>query len=126
MPFPVALLDSEGQEMPLTLEGETTEGPGTRMFELSEASHTWTFVGLKEKPVPSLNRGFAAPIVLDLTYSTDELALLARTDSDPFNRWEAMNRLMMKALLDQVRANLQGEQADVSPVLINAFGTGRR
>ena len=123
MPFPVALLDSEGQEMPLTLEGETTEGPGTRMFELSEASHTWTFVGLKEKPVPSLNRGFAAPIVLDLTYSTDELALLARTDSAPFNRWEAMNRLMMKALLDQVRANLQGEQADVSPVLINAFGT---
>ena len=122
MPFPVALLNSEGQEMPVTLEGETTEGPTTRMFELSERSHTWTFVGLQEKPVLSLNRGFAAPIVLDFAYSTDELALLARTDSDPFNRWEAMNRLMMTALLDQVRANLQGEQADVSPVLINAFG----
>lgn len=123
MPFPVALLDAEGREMPVLLEGEP-EGAAqlTRMFELKDSRQTWIFSGLREKPVPSLNRGFAAPIILDVVPSADELALLARADSDPFNRWEAMNRLMMKAILEQVRAVLVNEQTPVDPTLQEAFG----
>ena len=124
MPFPIALLDANGAEMPLLLEGES-EGAAqpTRMFELSEERQTWTFVGLHEEPVPSLNRGFAAPIILDVSYTLEQLALLASTDSDPFNRWEAMNRLMMATLLEQVRAQVQGDTTEVNPILINTFGT---
>ncbi|EJW89377.1 aminopeptidase N [gut metagenome] len=95
-----------------------------RMFELSEARHTWTFTGITSRPVPSLNRGFAAPIYLDLKQSDSDLALLARADSDAFNRYEAMNRLMMSALLTQVRSLLVTKQTtEVSSVLIEAFGT---
>lgn len=125
MPFPVALLDAEGCEMPLVLEGETAEAAQTeRMFELSEARHSWTFTGITSRPVPSLNRGFAAPIILDLKQSDSDLALLARADSDAFNRYEAMNRLMMSAILTQVRSLLMTQQTtEVSPILIEAFGT---
>ena len=123
MPFPVALLDAEGREMPVLLEGEAESAAQlTRMFELKDARQAWVFTGLREKPVPSLNRGFAAPVILDIELGADELALLARTDSDPFNRWEAMNRLMMKAILEQVRAVLANEQAPVNPTLLDAFG----
>lgn len=123
MPFPVALLDAEGREMPVLLKGES-EGSAqlTRMFELKDARQTWVFSGLREKPVPSLNRGFAAPVILDVSLDADALALLARADSDPFNRWEAMNRLMMKAILEQVRAVLANDQAPVNATLLEAFG----
>ena len=78
MPFPVALLDAEGREMPVLLKGES-EGSAqlTRMFELKDARQTWVFSGLREKPVPSLNRGFAAPVILDVSLDADALALLA-------------------------------------------------
>lgn len=123
MPFPIALLDSQGNEMPLVLEGETSEMAKTfRMFELSKARHTWVFTGIPTKPVPSLNRGFAAPIILDIKQPEEELALLARADKDPFNRYEAMNRLMMATLLTLVRSILVSKQpSEVSPILIDAF-----
>lgn len=124
MPFPVALLDAEGREMPVLLSGETESSAQTqRMLELSETRQTWVFTGLREKPVPSLNRGFAAPVMLDFPMTDDELALLSQKDSDPFNRCEAMNRLMLKALVDQTRAVLLGEEREVSTVLTDAVNT---
>lgn len=124
MPFPIALLDSEGRELPLVLEDENASAADTcRMFELSEARQTWVFTGINVKPVPSLNRGFAAPIILDIKQTEEELALLALSDSDPFNRFEAMNRLMLQALLEQVRSILISKQTtEVSPVLTETFG----
>ncbi|MFU0841517.1 MAG: hypothetical protein ACFWTZ_02655 [Burkholderia sp.] len=123
MPFPVALLDSEGREMPVKIEGEKPVAlQTTRVFELSAPVQSWRFCDLAEKPVLSLNRGFAAPIVLDFPYSDKELSLLAAHDSDPFSRWEAMNRLMMRALVEQVSADLMRQPADVKPELIEAFG----
>ncbi|MDY4162492.1 MAG: aminopeptidase N [Sutterella sp.] len=124
MPFPVSLIAPDGREMPALLADEPETAARTnRMFELSEAVQSWTFTGLSEKPVLSLNRGYAAPVIIDCSYSDAELALLAAHDSDPFSRWEAMHRLMLKALVDQVRADLLKTPTDVSPVLLEAFGT---
>lgn len=123
MPFPISLLDGTGREVPALLadEPETAARTG-RMFELSETSQSWTFVGLTDKPVLSLNRGYAAPVIIECPQTDEELALLAAHDSDPFSRWEAMQRLMMRALVAQVRADLQKAPTDVSPVLMDAFG----
>jgi len=57
------------------------------------------------KPVPSLFRGFSAPVRLEYTYSDEELALLAGGDTDSFNRWEAMQRLGTKTVLDALAAS---------------------
>ena len=46
----------------------------------------------------SLLRDFSAPVILDYAYGDDELALLLAHDRDPFNRWEAGQRLFARLI----------------------------
>jgi aminopeptidase N len=63
------------------------------MHVLTQASETLTFPGYASEPVPSLLRGFSAPVILDYDYSDQQLLALLAHDTDPFNRWEAGQRL---------------------------------
>ncbi|MDO5530624.1 aminopeptidase N [Sutterella sp.] len=123
IPFPVAFLDRNGKEMPVQL-AEEDEAPlaGTRMFELDREKCEWVFGGLAERPVLSLNRGFAAPVILDAGQTIDDRAFLAAFDPDPFNRWDAMNRLLIDAVHEQTRARLLHQSVDVNPLVTNAAG----
>ena len=56
---------------------------------------------VKEKPVPSLLRGFSAPVTLDYPYTEADLLHLLARDDDPFNRWEAGQRLAANIILEQ-------------------------
>ncbi|WP_050467959.1 aminopeptidase N [Herbaspirillum chlorophenolicum] len=101
IPVAVGLLDVKGRDMPLKLEGESgADATGTRVLELTKARQTFRFTGVNEAPVPSILRGFSAPVVLKVDYSDAELAFLMAHDSDPFNRWEAGQRLAMRRLLN--------------------------
>lgn len=123
MPFPVALLNGDGIEMPVKLEGESGAGvAGTRMLELTENSQEFVFVDLAEKPILSLNRGFAAPIILDAGLTREERLFLAARDGDPFNRWDAMNGLLIEAVRDETRARLLHEPHDIDPRLLETVG----
>ena len=111
IPVAVGLLDAEGKDLPLQLvsregrheagihEAEVRAVNTTLVLELTEARQSFTFKGITQKPVPSLLRNFSAPVVLDYDYSDDELAFLLAHDSDPFNRWEAGQRLTTRRLL---------------------------
>lgn len=123
IPFPVAFLSAEGEELPVQLADED-EAPaaGTRMFELTEAHTEFVFGGLAERPAVSLNRGFAAPIILEAGRTEEELAFFAKHETDPFNRWDAINRLFINAIHAQTRARLLRSPEDVSPLLIEAVG----
>ena len=66
---------------------------GTRTVVLTQASESFTFVNLDAEPVPSILRGFTAPVVLEFDYTDAQLLHLLAHDSDPFNRWEAGQRL---------------------------------
>ena len=121
IPFPVAFLSAAGEELPVRLAGEADDPlPGTRMFELTEERTTFVFEGLAEKPVLSLNRGFAAPVILDAGLTEEETAFLAANDPDPFNRWDAMNRLLINAVHAQTRAKLLRQPEEVSPLVVGA------
>ncbi|WP_211452145.1 aminopeptidase N [Collimonas antrihumi] len=102
IPVAVGLLDANGKDMALRL---STDGKGstadetTRVLELTKAQQTFRFVDVAEAPVPSILRNFSAPVVLDVEYSDAELAFLLAHDSDPFNRWEAGQRLATRSLL---------------------------
>ena len=63
---------------------------------------TVTFSGIPNKPVPSLFRGFSAPIKLKSQASMDDQLFLARHDSDPFNRWQALQDASMALMLDAI------------------------
>ena len=104
IPVAVGLLDSSGRDMPLTLRGDRNRGAANaaatvKVLELTETRHTFTFVNVPQRPVPSLLRGFSAPVTLAFDYPDADLAFLMAHDSDPFNRWEAGQRLAMRRLL---------------------------
>jgi aminopeptidase N len=104
LPIPVALglLGGDGRELPLQLAGETAPHPETtRVVELDGARREFTFVGLEERPVPSLLRGFSAPVRLDFPDRATQLPLLMAHDPDPFNRWDAAQQWAL-GLLQQL------------------------
>ncbi|KFE33762.1 aminopeptidase N [Thioclava atlantica] len=105
IPITVGLLGPNGQELV----------PST-VLEMTEARQSFTFEGLGARPVPSILRGFSAPVRLERDVSARELAFLLAHDTDPFNRWEAGRQLAQDALV----ALAQGEDAD--PAYIDALG----
>jgi aminopeptidase N len=84
-----------------------------QLIVLDQPSASVTFDGVNETPLLSINRNFSAPIVLTAERSDGELERLAQTDSDPFARYEAMQELMMCALV----AGANGQAADAGPVV---------
>ena len=100
IPVAVGLLDAAGRDLPLRLEGDAGDGaPTTLVLELTKAQQTFRFTQVAQQPVPSLLRNFSAPVILEFDYSDAELAFLMAHDSDPFNRWEAGQRLATRQLL---------------------------
>ncbi|MFY7955270.1 MAG: aminopeptidase N, partial [Burkholderiaceae bacterium] len=106
IPVAVGLIDAQGNDLPLRLKHDSAPDdhairplPTTMVLELTEHTQTFSFEGIEHAPVPSLLRDFSAPVVLDYDYTDDELAFLLAHDSDPFNRWEAGQRLMTRRLL---------------------------
>jgi aminopeptidase N len=70
-----------------------------RLLVLDSAEQQWTWEDIDSAPVPSLLRGFSAPVILDDGLGDAELLILLAHDSDPFNRWEAGQRLGLRRLL---------------------------
>ena len=56
------------------------------MLQIRKRSESFTFNGLPERPVPSLLRGFSAPVRLEANWSERDLEFLIANDSDLFNR----------------------------------------
>ncbi|UTA49350.1 aminopeptidase N [Simiduia sp. 21SJ11W-1] len=101
IPVRIALLGDAGQ-LPLQLKGHTPDDlPADNtemMLELTEAEQEFTFTGVKEAPVPSLLRGFSAPVNLRYEYTEAELVRLLTGDTDLFNRWSASQELAVSAV----------------------------
>ncbi|HET6522350.1 MAG TPA: aminopeptidase N, partial [Geminicoccaceae bacterium] len=122
VPLALGLLDREsGAELPLRLEGENAPRGTSRVLELREAEETFTFAGVPRPPVPSLLRGFSAPVVLDAGYTDDELRFLAAHDPDPFNRWEALQALAIKLILKLVEDRRAGRPLALDAGFADAF-----
>jgi aminopeptidase N len=106
IPLSIGLVGKNGRDLPLrTANGRPLEG---QTIVLAERTARFEFTGIGEQPVLSINRGFSAPINLVTDLSTDDLAFLAAHDSDPFNRWQALQTISMRLLLDNVAATRAG------------------
>jgi aminopeptidase N len=106
IPMAMGLIGRDGRSLPLQLEDEATPAAGfptERVLVLDQAREFFTFVNVDEEPVPSLLRGFSAPVTLVDGLSDADLLLLLKHDSDPFNRWEAGQRLALARLIGAVR-----------------------
>jgi aminopeptidase N len=83
-----------------------------RLLVLEQAEQSWSFDDVDAPPVPSLLRGFSAPVRLDDGLGDAERLVLLAHDSDPFNRWEAGQRLMLARLLAAVNSEAAPELDD--------------
>jgi aminopeptidase N len=119
IPLAVGLLDGNGQELPTRLDGETEAKPGTRVLLATQAKNRFAFVDVASPPVPSVLRGFSAPVKLS-GLSPDRLRFLAAHDTDPFVRWDSGQQFATSVLLDMVAAIQQGRTPEVDPALIEA------
>ncbi|MBP0591451.1 aminopeptidase N [Paraburkholderia sp. LEh10] len=123
IPFAIGLIGADGNDLPLRLEGEAAAfAHTTRVLEFTETEQTFTFVDVAEKPLPSLLRNFSAPVVVEYDYTADELAFLLAHDSDPFNRWEAGQRLATRELLTLAERAATGKTLELDDTVIAAFG----
>ena len=103
IPLAVGLLGPDGRDMPLRLAqgtaGSVDAAGTTAVLRLSTASATFVLEGVAAKPVPSLLRGFSAPVKLVSDLKQEDHAFLAAHDSDAFNRFEAGQQLARALLL---------------------------
>jgi aminopeptidase N len=121
IPFSVGLIGSNGADLPLRLEGEKEPNGTTRVLEFTEREQSFTFVDVNEAPLPSLLRNFSAPVIVEFDYTKEQLAFLLAHDSDPFNRWEAGQRLATRELLGLAQRASKGETLSIDNDVIDAF-----
>ncbi len=105
IPVKVGLLNRNGEAVAFDYQGKrVTEA----VLLLTEAEQTFQFEGVTETVVPSLLRGFSAPVHLNYPYSDDDLLLLLAHDSDAFTRWEAAQTLYRRAVAANLAALSDG------------------
>jgi aminopeptidase N len=121
IPLSLGLVDKNGRDLPLCLSSGEPVRQG--VVVLNESMAIFEFANLDEHPVISINRGFSAPIKLITDLSVDDLAFLAAHDSDPFNRWQALQTISMRLLIDNVDALRSGRPARKYDQLMLALAT---
>ena len=105
IPVKVGLLNRNGEAVVFDYQGKrATEA----VLLLTEAEQTFLLEGVMEAVVPSLLRGFSAPVHLNYPYSDDDLLLLLAHDSDAFTRWEAAQTLYRRAVAVNLAALSDG------------------
>jgi aminopeptidase N len=115
IPLALGLLNSEGEDITLA------NGAATEVLDVTEAEQTFTFSDLTSKPVPSLLRGFSAPVKLFYPYERDELMFLMAHDSDGFSRWDAAQKLAVDIMQEMVAAYQPGNEMVLDKRLVTAF-----
>ena len=121
MPFAVGFVGPDGRDLPLRLANGRTLERG--ILTLTKAQESFVFAGLDAPPVLSLNRGFSAPVKIHAEVRDGDLELLAAHDSDPFNRWQAVQTLATAILTANVAAQHAGAPARSGGALIRALHT---
>ena len=111
--------EHDKQPMPIPLKtaliGEESghEIGSERLIVLDQSEQSVRFEGITETPLLSINRDFSAPVIVNAARRKGELERLAQSDANPFARFEAMQELMMTALV----AGAQGETVDDDPIV---------
>ena len=127
IPIAVGLLNPDGAEVMPTMVLEMSEA--RQSFHFISTADGWVPLagapgnrpdrvsgGSNARPIPSILRGFSAPVILDRDTSTEERAFLLAHDTDPFNKWEAG-----RALAKDVLSRMVTDRAAPGPAYLDAL-----
>ncbi|GAB4857401.1 Puromycin-sensitive aminopeptidase [Ancistrocladus abbreviatus] len=125
IPVAVGLLDSKGKDMPLSSlyhEGKLQYVAGnSTVLRVTKKEEEFVFSDIYERPVPSLLRGYSAPIRLESDLSDNDLFFLLANDSDEFNRWEAGQVLARKLMINLVADFQQKKPLVLNPKFVDGL-----
>ncbi len=120
IPLAVGLLDSNGDDIPLKMEEGELPVEGTRILNVTKNEENFTFLDIESEPVPSLLRGFSAPVKLNIELTDSRRSFLMSHDSDGFNRWESGQQLFTKTILNLINDYKLGKTFHVPDLIISA------
>jgi aminopeptidase N len=121
IPVAVGLLDQRGRPLELMLAGDDGPPGSSCLLLLEQEQQDFVFDAIEQQPVPSLLRGFSAPVKLEYPYTSSELAVLMAYDSDAFVRWEAAQLLAQREILANVERLASGSDPVPGEELTAAF-----
>lgn len=109
LPLKMGLLNAAGEEI------------AARTLELKEIEQSFVFEGVAEHPVPSLLRGFSAPVKLHYPYSRGQRTFLMAHDTDGFSRWDAGQHLALDIIQENIEALQNNRELRLDDEFINAL-----
>ncbi|XP_075478773.1 puromycin-sensitive aminopeptidase-like [Primulina tabacum] len=130
IPVALGLLDSKGKDMPLSsvyhdgkLENVTSNGQPvhTIVLRVTKEEEEFVFSDILEHPVPSILRGYSAPVQMDSDLTDADLSFLLVNDYDEFNRWEAGQVLARKLMLSLVSEFQLNKPLVLSPPFLHGI-----
>ncbi|KAM6551825.1 hypothetical protein CsatB_001633 [Cannabis sativa] len=130
IPVAMGLLDSTGRDMPLSsvyhdgkLESIASDDKPvySTVLRVTKKEEEFVFSDVTERPIPSLLRGYSAPIRLESDLTDSDLSFLLAHDSDEFNRWEAGQVLARKMMLSLVADFQQNKQLVLNPQFVHGL-----
>jgi aminopeptidase N len=107
IPIRMGLWLKDANVCPLYLDDQSV-GNETVLHLINE-EQTFEFQQVPSHPIPSLLRGFSAPVKLEFECSDADKLFLMAFDTDAFNRFEAMQQLAVSTTLRLVKAYRQNE-----------------
>ncbi|UUM29417.1 aminopeptidase N [Vibrio japonicus] len=117
IPFDVELYTANGDVIELRRNGEKVHN----VLDVTEATQTFVFENVDEKPIPSLLREFSAPVILEYNYSDEELVFLMVNARNEFARWDAGQMLLAKYIRSNVASVQNGGSVELPESVVDAF-----
>ncbi|MBU1212938.1 MAG: aminopeptidase N [Alphaproteobacteria bacterium] len=120
IPVMFGMVGKDGRDIPLNSKDGVDFSSG--LIHLTRQKQTFHFADVPERPVPSLLRGFSAPVNLRIDLADKDLEFLLAHDSDPFNRWQAANAYATRMMLQRVAALSEGKRSRCGDGFATALG----
>ena len=121
IPLAIALLDENGEHLPLTLRGHSGPAEPTMLLSVRRAEERFVFTNVRRPPVASLLRGFSAPVKLNMSRGNDGLYFLMRHDTDAFSRWEAAQQIAVQVVIGLVQGTCGCRTPNIPDDFVAAF-----
>jgi aminopeptidase N len=120
IPFAVGLLDENGKNLPIKISGVSHDNESC-VLDVCEIENIFEFEDVPRKPVPSLLRGFSAPVKLETDLSNDQLYFLMANDTDSFNRWDSGQQMAIKIILSLIENYKKSQELTLDQDFVNAI-----
>ena len=123
IPMKLGLVGAAGRDIPLKLKEPAPDrfNPERSLLHLTKPEESFVFRDVEEHPVPSLFRDFSAPVEVVYPYSDSELLRLLEGDSDPYNRFDAGQRLMSRVIGEIIEGEKEESAWSIDPAVLSGF-----